>query len=413
MAAIALSDWSFATKDFYRDNMPEIELGMSPLLDKLAHDGGWVGSQNYKVPITFARGQGTGASFATAQGDVSSIQGLRPTITSVKSYGFVLLEHEALTFADGEGVPLRMITAEVNGVRKQMTADLCNQLYNIGGGARGRRTSISSNTVTLTNKWDTVNFYKGMTVGASANENGSSPRVGDTPVTHVSHKAGTVTLANAASIASFTNNDFLFRAADLAAGTTKCLTGLGSPYDTTSTSGWLPCADPTAGDSFFGVDRSVQPESMAGWRVTDTTLPVDEALQDAGAYARMFSSKIDFVVCNPITFANQIKTSSSKIFRDQGGEVVGGNSGWTVLLPTGTVSIMTDPFCPTGRIYGLDTSSWHLKYAGSNWVEFMETDGLIWRRKESSADFECTMVSYRQLYCTEPGHNFVVLTAAA
>src|SRR5690606_37988352 len=115
---------------------------------------------------------------------------------------------------------------------------------------------ISTNTITLTEADDVRNFKIGMTLIASANADGSTPRTGSAVVTAVDEDTGTVTVDSAAGITSFANSDYLFRKGD--PGT--CVDGLEVMF---------PLTAPTTGDSFRGVDRSVDVRRLAGCRVND------------------------------------------------------------------------------------------------------------------------------------------------
>lgn len=404
MATVALSDWSHITEKIYRKTIDDPDLVQSPFFAMLDKQGGWTGDDTFNFTVNYSSGQGTGADFTQAKSNAGPHKGKRFALSSKEMYGYCLLDDKLIAFAKSPGAPVSAITYEVDRVRKQMFRDYSNHIYGMGGSARGKVSSFSGNTVTLTNNTDSVRFSVGMVIKSSANEDGTSIDAGTSTVTAVNYKAGKVTFGTLH--ANVGNNDFLFRDGDQ----NDVLTGLGSPYSTTSEKGWIPSADPTSGDSFFGVDRSAMPEALAGWRVDATaggTSTAHEGLMEAGAYASMLGAQIDAIFANPITITNFLKGRDSKVIRDEGGEVTIGFTGMRAILASGTAKIYADPYCPLGRFYGLSMKTWHLLHNGPTLLDFMKRDGLIWRI--DGVTYYAQLVSYSQLYCTNPGMNFVVL----
>ena len=408
--ALAIGAYSALTyKIYYKERLNEIELGMSPLLEKMRLIPDWVGDQTFNVPTIYGRGQGVSGNFLRAQANISASKHKRFALTPAKKYGLASLEAELMTFATPPGSTVAALRHEVDSVKREFHADIARDLYGIGGGAIGKRSSISSNTVTLTVKDDVRNFPEGMTVVASANENGTSPRTGRTTIASVDWVNGKIVLTDASQLISFADNDFLFRDGNEGA----VLTGLGSPYTTSGAAsmlGWLPNTDPDS-TTFFGVARDGNPAALAGWRETDTTKPVEEALIDASSRARRYNARIEDIFANPLTIATQLKKASSKLMRKEGGEAKIGYAGLVASLPTGEARVWSDPFCPPKRIYGLDMRTWFLVHTKSSLINFADEDGLLWRASATADSFEARMRTFLQLGCDAVGRNFVVVTA--
>ena len=128
-------------------------------------------------------------------------------LTQAHGYGHAQLERLTVEMMKTNmGAFLDEFQTAMDGLFEGMGEDIEGEFFGIGGGARGQRASISTNTVTLKNKWHVFNFHEGMTVRASANEDGSSPRTGRTTVSAVDYSAGTITLADASQLASFAND---------------------------------------------------------------------------------------------------------------------------------------------------------------------------------------------------------------
>lgn len=130
-------------------------------------------------------------------------------------------------------------------------------LFGTGNGLLGQRASISSNTVTLTNPGEAFNFQIGQEVVADDTVDGSSLRVGSTTVASVDYSANKVVLTDASAITSFANADYLFL---------KDYQNAGAPAGLQKI---IPSAAPSSsGDYLTGLDRSVMPDMLAGFRYT-------------------------------------------------------------------------------------------------------------------------------------------------
>src|SRR5262249_5068260 len=156
------------------------------------------------------------------------------------------LSGEVMAACKSPGAIADATTRSMDQTVLMMKDRLAAFLYSDGGGSIGRRASISTNVITLTNADDAKNFQKGQYIRASTARTGGSVK-GGTPcqVVRVTYglTTSTVEVDNAANISGFADNDYLFNDGD---------------YDAVprGLEGWLPASDPSSSDSFLGVNRS-------------------------------------------------------------------------------------------------------------------------------------------------------------
>jgi hypothetical protein len=206
-----------------------------------------------------------------------------------------------------DGAFYDMATKETDRILMEMGDSFAFDLFRLGNGLRGRRSSASTNVITLTNANDVRNFKKGMTVIASANSDGSSPRTGSTTVAAIDPAGGTVTLTLAAGISSFQDNDYLFRKGDPA----TCMEGMQA---------CTPLTPPVyLSDSFRGIDRGADVEGLSGVRVNDTGSSIIQNFGLLAVKANMRGKKLKKGALNPINFWTVSQLLGAKVMYEGGG----------------------------------------------------------------------------------------------
>jgi hypothetical protein len=406
MAASDLSSIAYIVKKLYSNKAPQNLASRDRVfLSMVPKSGGFTGS-NLTVALQYGNAMGVSGSLVQAQNIASSTKGVAFTLTRAKKYGICTVDAETIQATkDDEGAFVRALKNEIDSMIDEMGHRLAAELYLDGFGALGQRSSASTNVITLTSAGDVKNFSVGMTVTASPNSNGSSPRTGGTTVAAVDEDTGTVTLTSAAAITSFADSDYLFAAAGAVAGTytpdNSCVSGLG---------GWLPMTAPTVGggDSWFGVDRAADVGRLAGWRVNATNNTIEENLLTLGTKIVRAGGKPDAILMSPANWANLVKSMGTKVLRDQGGTATAGFEYVNFALPSGICKVYADPECPANRGYALEMKSWMLRYLGPGIPHVVMDDGLSSLRQSASDGVEIRGRYWGQLYCVAPGHNGVI-----
>lgn len=375
--ASTIATVGYVFKRRYSDRqVTELAMRDHPTWFALAKEGGFTGLE-FAYPLTFANPQGVSGTFADAQAGAEVLQGVQPKAQRKKKYGIITLDGEAMAAAKGDrGSFYDFITRHTDGIIEELGDNLAFDLFRAGTGNRGQRASISSNTITLTTKQDVRNFKKGMTLIASPNADGSSPRAGSAKVTKVSRAAGTVTVDNAAGITSFANNDFLFRKGD----PTTCMEGMET---------CTPLTAPTPGDSFRTIDRSDDVELLAGSRINDTSTLIEENFGLVAVDISTVGKKVRMGALYPTRFWEVARRMSAKVeFQSAGGNADYGFETMTIHTPGGSFKVYSDPDCPLdrGRVFHPDAHVY--KYLGDEPIHVIRDDGKPSMRSVGSDGIE-------------------------
>jgi len=352
----------------------------------------WGESFNYFV--RYGNPQGIGAVFSTAQTNAASSKGLQFTVQEKLKYGVITLGGPDLAKArkKGKGAIMSLVTLETDAIIEGLGDTLAFDLYRNGDGVRGRRSSASTNVITLTAADDARNFFVGMTVVADDTITGASLRTGSTTVTKVDEDAGTITLTSAAAITAFANNDYLFRQSDV---NDACV------------GGWedvIPLTAPSAGESWRGQDRSAHTRLLSGCRIDDTSTPIEENIGKIATNCRSTSKKSpDVCFLNPTKFHEVCRRTNAKVTYDGGGvKAAIGFESFDVYTPAGTIRCISDPDCPTnrGRVTKLDTVAYGYLDAV---VHMIRDDSLVSLREASSDGLEARARSMTNFWSRRPG----------
>ncbi|HEX4355658.1 MAG TPA: hypothetical protein VHZ95_22180 [Polyangiales bacterium] len=290
-----------------------------------------------------------------------------------------------------------LIETEVDGTMDEFYTRRGFQLYRDSYGARGQIASISTNTLTLVNAFDAINFMQGMPLNASTSENGSSPQAGSATVLSVDIDDGTITVDNASGITSLAANMYLFATTEISE--------LGLEGFSVST----PLVAPTSGDSFRGQDRSVDPSRLAGSRLTASQAngTLEMNIVKVLTRIRQVGGQADFSTMNSER-AMEVRTRlGAKVRFDPGGDATYGFSSFMFDTPLGPIKVVDDPDCPT-------TAAW-VGHSGSHklptldaFVRIDESDGNWAIRKPSNNQIAVRIRSVGN-YCQPKPRNFGVV----
>ncbi len=372
MAATTLStvDYMFMRK--YSDkNVANQARRDHPTFDMIPIEGGFNGEAHYYF-ITYANPQGVASVFATAQSSASSSKGVQLRAVRKKKYGIITLDGEAMLASEGnDGAIYDVVSRETDGIIMEVGDTIAFDLFRDGNGVRGRRASASTNVITLAVADDVRNFKPGMTVIADDTVTGASPRTGSTTVTSIDEDTGTITLTSAAAISGFADNDYLFRSGDQNGG---CIEGLEVLN---------PLTAPTAGDSFRGIDRSVDVRGLAGSRLTGTG-SIEEDLNRVAVSVSQRGKKLTHAVLNPVNFFNVQRRFQAKVeYQGAGGTADWGFEFIMLNTPAGALKLYSDPDCPMNRGRVFNNKAHYIKTLGGDLPHVIRDDGQRAQREAS------------------------------
>jgi hypothetical protein len=386
---------------YFKDNtLEDLMMRENPLLAMLPKSE--QGGGEYRVvPMRYVLAQGRSATFANAQTYSLGSQRKQFQLTWVSNYQVAGIDGNVIDDAAGnKTLVIDHIKSETDAALANMTDDIASNVFRNHGGARGQVASISTVTVTLSNPEDVVNFEVGMEVqGDTTDGTSGSVHSGSATITAIDRDAGTLTTDSnwTSQISSLAANDYLFAYGDFGLKAR----GLAS---------WLPSTAPTSGDSFLGVDRSVDPVRLAGVRYTGTGMSLETAIVQGCARVRRWkkNGRINLAVLNPLNWAKlAISLEGKRIstVKSQDTKGVFSFDAIMVATPTGDVPVISDPNCQASVCWLLNTDTWCVESVNGPLVRLLDEDGLPFLRQATSDGYELRVKSRWNMYTTDPGAN--------
>jgi len=275
-------------------------------------------------------------------------------------------------------------------------------LFGSGNGRLGKRLSASTNVITLTNPGEAFNFQIGQEVTADDTVDGSSLRVGSTTVTAIDYSNNKITLASAAGITSFADADYLFlKDFEGAFGTGGSPAGLQVI---------IPATAPSAsGDYLTGLDRTVYPELLAGFRYTGVSGDtLTEQLIRFLQHGSKFGGKQDAVFMS-VDRMTQLLLEQKSMGTYEETQMVSKEyninfKGVKLHGPKGPVDAYSSTKCPDTLAWALERESWKLQSVQEPLIAVATKTG-----KYIDAEVEDEIVakwrSQFQIECKWPAHN--------
>lgn len=408
------SEFDPMLKEYYSEKAVELLAYKDhPFLAMVPKKTDWGGRSDdsgsgYVIPIWHATSQATGAHFTVAQGNKGNGQYTRFQMGKKNKYGFAQLDR--LTMKASMKSPkafLKAFTSEVDGIKSQLGREAARSLYRDGKALCGTvgASYTSGATVPLSNRADIVNFEIGMVVVFSsdggATERGTwSNASSQYTVDAVDRSAGTVTFTgqDPNGTDSVVATDTMHKYGDIETG--------GTYIDIEGLEAHIPETAPTSGDSFQGVDRSVDTDRLAGVRVDASSLTIEEGLIDAGMRLNEMGKRPTHVFMNPVRYGQLVKELSGRIIHDKvkaPGKASLGFDAIVCFTPAGNIPVIADPNCPHDVAWMLDLKTWVFASCGK-YPEIADEDSTMLRAAGADA-YEVRLAGYGNLGCHDPGAN--------
>ena len=368
----------------------------------------YFGGKNLPIPVQFGVPQGRSATFSDANNNQTPGNYTDYVLTRVKNYAIASIANETLEASVGNANAfMEAAASEIDGALRSLTQDLAGNLYRNQTGVRGVVDSLPAlDTVQLENPTNVTEFEVGMEIVFSANAQGIPLSAGPFGIIAVDRDLGTVQFD--APVAPAAANDFMFQLGDTEGA------GVAGPKKAAGLDAWLPAAAPTAADpDFFGVARWRDPSRLGGQRYDGSSETIEEAIIGAGSQLFREGGRPDMVFMNPMNYSELIKSLGSKVVYD----VVRSSDvaevffdSVRVYTPSGQVSVIADPNCPTGVAYMLQMDTWKLYSLGMA-PKILMTDGLRFLRTNDADSVTVRCGYYLQLGSSAPGWNSRILLA--
>lgn len=427
----SLSNFDKVLKELYPGATPT-ELGYKdlPLLAMMSKDEG-LGGRLYPVPCIVSPSAGVGPAFTNAQNNQAVPKYVQFQITTSNIYSLATVENKLVQAAKTDK------QAFVNAVKnstdqaiKAASKYLGLSMYRPNTGVLGVISSIAAGgVITLTNRSDACNFEYGQCLNCSTSGTTATVLVTGTGGTTIAKTyvvardpiAGTITVGNVfGTAATVTTGCYEYNTSTGQEWAAGCSLTLDGALDGTASNNmfgllsWLPTTAPTA-SAFFGVDRSVDRQRLAGTYYNGAQKMVIEALSNhlgliaeaGGKPTHQFMGFSSYQAA-----VNEIAQKAEVSYVELKGKDINVSFEGVVMHgPRGKVVLVPDFSCPAALAFSLDMDTWKLGSIGKAPSVF-NTDGLPMLRVAAADQVEIRIGSYAQIYTTSPvSHGVVALSA--
>lgn len=423
MASTALLNFLKARYD--NGKIPRQVFQEFPMLDALPKFGDG-GGLNFTTAVVTGNPEGIGPTLAIAQANAALTGGLgdfkgKQWVIPYGDYpGSVYISDKDIKRARKDADAFfNWFDEQLNGLWRAYLTHMSYLMFTDAGMALATGT-ISSGVITLTDPTAVVRFPVGSTIQASAGSGGATTDalLGSGSIGYVfarDDNLGTVTVATSAANAaagtagtpaSWTGTMYLFRQGDFGGGSTPnvIFSGLGA---------WIPAAAPSAGESFYGVDRSVDPAKLAGFRLLAADvagMSIRKRIKRAVSIInnRSTTPGITHVILNKEKWqdlADELEAQGVRILETNEKYGFGTNS---IALAAGgsVVEVIGDRACPFATAFALtmpkDGSNIQMKSI-DGFPHIVREDGLEIVRGASANDYEHRIISYPAFVIKAPG----------
>lgn len=291
---------------------------------------------------------GVSPVFAQALANQNPSATVRMFVTHRKEYAVWSLQNDIIERTQGNAnAVLEALKSEVDSARYAHARQMARRANGNGGGSIGQlaaATNLAGTTFSFRNETDILGLEVGNVLWFSSADGSSATAsvaadvrgAGLNSLTVTAISGYTVTVSAALNtIPGITANDFVSIAGAYAAA----MTGL---------TGYLPSTAPTAGDNFFGLDRSTTyVDRVSGYRISGGGQAKLQTLEDAWAEAANRNLMGDTVlVANPRTIRDIRKELGTEVIIEEVTDVKVGFKAIKLLSQNGTTTILSEPDAP-------------------------------------------------------------------
>jgi hypothetical protein len=367
------------------------------------------GGKYKPIPIITGVSQGRSSQFSYAQANQSAVQVQSFLLTRVSDYSIATIDNQTMLASRTDKMSfLEGSKLLIDGAIRSCTNSIASALFRAGTGSIGQLASsggITAGVITLANPADVVQFEINMVLQAAATD-GGTPRAALGYVVSVDRSAGTVTVSATAmggaagSPSGWSNSDYLLVQGD---SNLKC-SGLAA---------WLPATAPTSGDSFYGVDRSVDTWRLGGGRYNGSAQSIEEALIDGSSLVAREGGKPKQCITNFASWGALEKSLGSKVvYVDHKGPAEIAFRGIRVHGANTTIDVFPDRNCQASTAYLLSMETFALEGLGDVPQILRYGDGLEMLRVYNSDAGEVRVGAYYNLRTNAPGWNANITLSA-
>jgi hypothetical protein len=410
--AMDVTEFDKAFKAVYIDpELHDLTYTDNPFYGILKKNSGFGGDET-PIPVKYSGSHGRSANFVNAQANVkaTAIEAFKLNQSRLAdNFGVATWSDKVVTASRGKAMAfVEAHKEEIDSILQTMAQDIEFSLLGNGSGKRGTISTVSTTRITLTPTKDAENFEVGMTIG-TADDESTAANSGNGLISAVDRDNGYLDCASnwnaAGNIPDIANSDVVFVDGDYSSASDRNkIKGL---------EGWIPATAPTAGDSWFGVDRSKDVCRLAGNRLdASSDYPLkEEALKKAQMVCSSRTGRPDLALVSynnydEITSNLQNKMRYVQLFaKDAAGKKL--KIPFEAVQfdgPKGPMTVLPLRHLADSVSWVLQLNTWEL-WSMEACIHFMNKDGMMFCRQYDNVGYEVRALSYAQLICKHPGAN--------
>ena len=380
MASFTQSSVAGILKELYDDQKIQwLTYKDNPFLAMIKKEEKFAGKY-YPVPVVYGLSSGgASATFSSAYNNQSSASVAEFLVTRVADFSLATIDGQLLAAAQSDpGAFIDGAELMIDAAFQVAVNRIASAMFRNGAGTIGQIASIAHvsgagpfiSTLTLANPDDAVQFEIGQALVDVQNIDGSgttstlaSPQV----ITAVNRNTGVLTVTSAVDATTdFTANYYLAVQGDLPSASNNNFqpvgsTGTNSMLKLAGLAAWVPVAGPPVSDTFFGVNRNLDVQRLAGVTFDGSALSLEEALLQGTGRIALNGGRVDTGICSYATYTSLLISLGAKVqyVDEKLGEI--GFRGVQVNGANSVMSVFPDRNCPDGLIYCLEMDSWVLR----------------------------------------------------
>lgn len=354
----------------------------------------------FEVAVQITAGGGRSADFATGKANNNGGTGVRFGFDYKDDFAWARIDAKDMAAAKAGGGIVPALEHSMKNAMANIKRSLAASIAGDGTGCIGQISAIPATTPAgsfrLSDWRQLVHFQTGMYLETNPTRAGApgTIRTGRALVTRiVMSRTNPLVYFTAEGGWAPVVNDFVYADGDYG----KKIQGIQA---------WIPVTAPTPGDSFGGVDRSVDAQRLSGIRVdVSGEASHTEALLASGEEFSIYTAKTTHIILSPADWIQlEREQENKKRLVDVENEYQIGIVG--LQLEDGSIAVQ-DPYFPKGYAYRVNIDTWTLMSMGDA-PHLANEDGLKMLRVGDADAFEAMMRYWANLKCDAPYENGVV-----
>ena len=342
-------------KVYYKDGVENLMFRNSPVLKKIKKERVEGKTQNFSA--MYGRGGAVGGDFTKAQANAATVsKAVEFAVEPGQLFSvYSMNSKEVQASQTKRGAYMKIAGAKMFAASESFRKTLAAALYGTGYGEICMATAASFTSGT--DATITLPDYAIMAIDIGSKLEVKAALASSTKKVTLEVKSidGTSVTVTPDATASSLATDFI-----VLEGSTDGNNGI-LPV---GLAGWLPTKRANLGTTFFGVDRSVAPDRLAGafYDASAINEKKSASIQKLLQKCRRQGSQADLIIMNDsdfLEFANEIETTNTYFTQTSTKESKKASVGFKEFSASFSTNfienIVDDPYCPKGRFYILDS----------------------------------------------------------